>query len=292
MVVNAPGKVVVLGEYAVVDGAPAIVRAVDRGVRCTVTPSDQLGWTTPTSDDRFVARALRSAPAGHYAFTDWRPVRSVEKVGLGGSAAATVAAIVAARQHAGRAAGVDEVFGEAFGVHHDVQGSGSGIDIAASTYGGWLRFEKGRASGLGEGPPCAVVFSGRSASTGPRVAQYVGLPDAERNDFVKASRHCVDRFLAEPLAAVREGGVLLRAMAERAGIAYWTDEIDELVGIASEYGGAAKPSGAGGGDIVVAVFGDEETQKAYERAARAAGYLPIDVRTSPGAGTSRNLAGQ
>ncbi|MEO0602701.1 MAG: hypothetical protein AAF211_14765, partial [Myxococcota bacterium] len=120
MVVDAPGKIVVLGEYAVVDGAPAIVRAVDRGVRCTVTSADVRAWSTPTADDRFVARALEEveAPAAHYAFSDWRPVEATEKVGLGGSAAATVAAVVAAWRVAGRAFGPDEVQMAAHDVHH------------------------------------------------------------------------------------------------------------------------------------------------------------------------------
>jgi mevalonate kinase len=40
IVARAPGKLVALGEYAVLDGAPAVVLAVDRYVEVTIEPSD------------------------------------------------------------------------------------------------------------------------------------------------------------------------------------------------------------------------------------------------------------
>ncbi|MEN0066461.1 MAG: hypothetical protein AAGA48_30270 [Myxococcota bacterium] len=288
MIVDAPGKVVILGEYAVVDGAQAIVRAVDRGVRCTVTASPTVQWTTPTGDDRFVARALEAveAPAAHYTFSDWRPVESSEKVGLGGSAAATVAAVVAAARQAGRPVVADEVFAAAFAVHHAVQGSGSGIDVAASAHGGWLSFAEGQARPLGGGPECAVVFSGQSATTGPRVQRYLALNESVRRAFVDETQRIVEAFAITPIDAIRAGAEALRAMADQAGIAYWTPQIEDLVRLASDHGGAAKPSGAGGGDIVVAIFDDPGAREAYERAARSAGFLPIEVSTANGAAGS------
>jgi len=294
VIVRAPGKVVILGEYAVVDGAPSIVRAVDRGVRCTVTAAARRSLSTPTGDDRFVRRALEAvdAPPAHYAFEDDNPVEADEKVGLGGSAAATVAAVVAAWRTAGREPSPDEIFARAFAVHREVQGSGSGIDVAASAHGGWIRFEEGRIERLVEGPPCAVVYTGRSASTGPRVERYRALPASVRRAFVEESRRIVDGFAAEPVGAMRRGAAALRAMADRAGIAYWTDDIEALVALAHDHGGAAKPSGAGGGDIVVALFEDPPRLASYVEAARALGYLLIDVRTASGAGTGEDSAGR
>ena len=53
--VVSPGKLVLLGEYAVLDGAPSIVLAIDRGVSCQGWPGgDALHIETPTGDDRFV----------------------------------------------------------------------------------------------------------------------------------------------------------------------------------------------------------------------------------------------
>lgn len=273
-VFRAPGKVVLVGEYAVVDGAPAVVAAVDRGVACVVTPSDGPSdgrlIETP-EDDRFVRAALDAAGAGpgRYVFTDWNPVGTAEKVGLGGSAAATVVAVLAADP--GRP--VDERHALADRVHRAVQGSGSGIDVAASTFGGVIRFEAGRARPLAAVSP-VVVYTGIAARTGPRVERYARW--SGRDAFVAASREIVDAFPADPVAALRENGRLLRAMAEAAGIAYWTGEIDAVVRAAEAFGGAAKPSGAGGGDVVVALFADPAASAAFA-AATPGRVVPVSL---------------
>ena len=59
LVALAPGKLFLVGEYAVLDGAPAVVAAVDRGVRCEAWPGGEgLRIETPTGDDRFARPAL------------------------------------------------------------------------------------------------------------------------------------------------------------------------------------------------------------------------------------------
>ena len=50
--VFAPGKLVISGEYAVIDGGPSIVMAIDRGVKCTITQGK--GLITPDGDTRFI----------------------------------------------------------------------------------------------------------------------------------------------------------------------------------------------------------------------------------------------
>src|SRR5690606_5262681 len=133
----APGKVVVAGEYAVLDGAPAVVAAVDLGVSVTFEAGPP-GIVTPDGDTRFVAPALAAvdAPAGRYAFAARGGPDLPGKPGLGGSAAATAVAVHAGLALRGAPADPDVVFPVASEVHHRVQGSGSGIDVAASTYGG------------------------------------------------------------------------------------------------------------------------------------------------------------
>ena len=56
------------GEYAVLDGAPALVQAVSAGVTCQVTAHPHLRIDTPDGDDRFVRAALEEigAPSAHY----------------------------------------------------------------------------------------------------------------------------------------------------------------------------------------------------------------------------------
>jgi len=264
--VVAPGKLVLVGEYAVVDGAPAIVAAVDRGVRCDVFEGD--GLETP-GDDTFVRTALVGAPRGRYCFSDAKPVTGLSgKPGFGGSAAATVAAVVAAGFPAERA----------FAVHEAVQGGGSGIDVFAAVHGGVRRFRDGTEVAC---PPMVAVWSGQSASTGSRVAQYRAWPG--RAAFVEASRTLVQAFPAEPFHATREAYGLLRAMAAEAGLAYDLPIFAAVETLAARFGGAAKPSGAGGGDVAVVLLPDPDARAAFNAAAAAAGLVTIPVNVAPGA---------
>lgn len=268
--VLAPGKIVLCGEYAAVDGAPALVLAVNRGVRAAVRPGS--GVQTPQGDDRFVAPALALAPPARYEFSAWNPVDLPGKPGFGSSAAACVAACVAA--------GIDKT--RAFEFHRAVQGGGSGLDVAASIAGGLIRFEAGAFAPL----PCplpalSVIWSGQSASTGPRVQAYRAWPG--RGAFLRASAEVVARFPADPVAGLAENADLLVHMAEAAGLDYLTPALARTMALARAHGGAAKPSGAGGGDISVALFADPGARDAFEAACAAEGLTPIAVSPSPGA---------
>ena len=268
--VLAPGKLVIVGEYAVVDGGPALVLAIDRGVRCDVLRRDgPLRIETPDGDARFVRPALRDQP-GHFVFGAWNPVDLPGKPGFGGSAAACVAACVAA----GRPVS------DAFAIHHTVQGSGSGADVAAAAHGGMIRFERGEARPVPPVQP-VVVYSGESARTGPRVQAYRAW--ADRRDFVRRSAELVDAFHDDPVRTLHEAGALLRAMAEAAELAYRTPGLDRIEALARAHGGAAKPSGAGGGDCAVALFNDPDAGAAFARACAAAGLPPIRVAPAPAA---------
>lgn len=267
--IYVPGKLVLLGEYAVLDGTPAIVAAVDHGVQCTISPGDEI--LTP-GDDRFVRAALVGAPKRRYEFQDWNPVIGISgKAGFGGSAAATVAACAAAGPE-----GADP-----FVVHQTVQGGGSGIDVFASLFGGVRRYVIGQRlpqEPLGA-PVFSVVWSGVSAKTGPRVAQY--LHWGGRAGFCKEMAALVEGFERQPVAAVRAGYALLGSMAASAGIAYDLPAFRRICDLAGEVGGGAKPSGAGGGDIAVAVFSDPEAKLAFERACSVEGLVVIPTEVVP-----------
>ncbi|MFT4624707.1 MAG: phosphomevalonate kinase [Myxococcota bacterium] len=282
MRVVAPGKIVLIGEYAVLDGGPAVVAAVDRGVACDMRPGPSFQITTPDGDDRFVRPALvaAGAPAGEYRFTAWNPTATTTKAGLGGSAAATVAAVVAAHAAAGTTATLPEVEALARRVHHRVQGSGSGIDITASVWGGIRRVQGDRSESVDSALP-VLVYSGTSARTGPRVVQYRALHD--RTAFVAASQSAVDRFASDPLRAFTEAREALDQMTRAAGIAYWTPGLRTVVELAAQHGGQAKPSGAGGGDCAVALFPDGTQRSSFVTACRNAGLVVIPIHVAQGA---------
>lgn len=272
--VLAPGKLVLLGEYAVLDGGPALVMAIDRGVRCDITPAPGLEIETPDGDDRFVRPALRGCAPGRYRFSPWNPVDLPGKPGFGGSAAACVAACVAA----GRPAL------DALDIHRAVQGGGSGIDVLASALGGTLRVEGADRSAARAHAP-VVVYSGTSARTGPRVERYRAWADGrpDHQAFRERSAAAVDRFDADPLGAVEAALDNLIDMSRRADLDYLTPGLARVVDLARAHGGAAKPSGAGGGDVAVAWFLDPQAQTEFLAACQAHGLPSIPVQVAPGA---------
>ncbi len=130
---SAPGKVVLCGEYAVLDGAPAVCMAIDRRAMVTVTniDGDYHRVSTPGNsmlEGRFVANGdsvdwLQGAD--HYKIVDavWRTLEpvgngglsielntrgfidqiSTKKIGIGSSAALTVALVRGtSSEHAGQ----------------------------------------------------------------------------------------------------------------------------------------------------------------------------------------------
>ncbi|MEN9786647.1 MAG: hypothetical protein RLZZ299_1911 [Pseudomonadota bacterium] len=280
--VYAPGKLVLLGEYAVLSGAPAVVSAVPWGVRCRVEPGR--GWSVP-GDDRFVRAALAGAPADtgpgarRFVFEAWPPLDLESKPGFGGSAAACVAACLAG----GRPAE------DAYAVHRAVQGDGSGIDVFASIHGHARVFDpsdparhRARVAVL----PVAV-WSGTSAATGPRVAAYRAWAASDTRAharFVAESAACVAAFADAPVTALREAGKQLRAMAARAGMDdYETAALRAIRALAEQHHGACKPSGAGGGDVAVALFPDPDTRRGFLEACAREGWRTFDARPVPGA---------
>ncbi|MCO4743493.1 MAG: hypothetical protein KC912_01810 [Proteobacteria bacterium] len=276
----APGKLVLVGEYAVLNGGAALVAAVNRGVKVDVDSAPRLEIETP-GDDSFVRAALRGAPASLYRFADHNPVATETKAGFGGSAAATVVATAA--KHALQGAPLDRarVFAEAFETHHQVQGSGSGIDVAASSFGGVLRFAPTGHTEVQGVPSPVVIWTGSSAKTGPRVQAYRAWT-GNRQAFVDVSNEIVEAFAHNPIQMLDAAWHVLTSMSASAGVAYQTPAIDHIVALAQAHDGAAKPSGAGGGDCVIALLPDPERNRDFRLAVARAGFRVIPIRIAPG----------
>jgi phosphomevalonate kinase len=121
-----------------------------------------------------------------------------------------------------------------------------------------------------------AVWSGRSAKTGPRVARYQAWQG--RSGFVERSRQLVEAFPADPIACLRDAYALLQDMAVGAGLDYDSPEHQRIAALAVALGGAAKPSGAGGGDVAVALLPDAERLQEFVVQLTEMGLPPIPVQ--------------
>ena len=272
-IIRAPGKLVLAGEYAVLDGAPAVVLAINRGVECEIAKGH--GFSTPMNDTRFIEHARSLSNRHKLIFRDWNPVTSIpygQKPGFGGSGSACV---IATRL-------MDMPWSKALQIHHQVQGGGSGIDVKASILGGMFIWEpiEERTQALRPFHP-VVVWTGESAKTGPRVQQYLHYENREW--FVRNSIRFTQLFLENPIKGTKALYKNLTLMSRETGLPYLTQNIEMLVRWATECGGAAKPSGAGGGDCVIAFFEEPEQQRLFiERIDAHPIFSQIDYEVSEG----------
>jgi phosphomevalonate kinase len=301
----APGKAILCGEYAVLHGAPAISVATDRSVRAWIAPG------SGTALSPFVVAALQQVAAelrklnrpteqllqsGAIGVDSTALYEKENKLGLGSSAAVTVAVTGAALASAGvELADKRRLFELADQAHATAQGTrGSGVDVATSVWGGAIRFQRkgGHAEISSVELPDEVrltfVFTGKSASTAELIGRVKAL--AERDPA--AHEAAIGRLVwqAHAFAAAiadKDASALLHAadgyheamreLGVAAGAEIVTAEHAQLAALARRNGGAAKPSGAGGGDLGVAFTVGGEATRALREDLERAGLTPLSV---------------
>ena len=243
MKVLAPGKLVLTGAYAVLEGAPAVVAAIDRyAVADTGEP------------ERVDTSSMRDEGG--------------RKLGLGSSAAWRVAA-EGAREAAGGAdlrvvAVRARIFDAVRAAHARDQGGGSGVDVAAAVHGGVVRYvldgarANARRAPLPQGVELAAFFSGESARTSDLRARVEALKARDRHALARlcdvaleADAAVVSGAALDFVRAARAFGAALARLGESADAPIVPPAFSELASLAARDGGAFLPSGAGGGDVGV-----------------------------------------
>jgi phosphomevalonate kinase len=246
----------------VLEGAPAIVSAVDRYVHCDSAREADI--VTPE-----VRAALPAGPVPHFDADELRA--DGRKLGLGSSAAILVASLAAARAEPGadEAALRRAIQAPALSAHRQAQGGGSGVDVAASIWGGTLIVLRRGAQELQmtmvELPGELVVeawASDVSASTPALLAKVATFREERPGDYapimkslIAAARDAVRALgrehLGELVAALNAQRRGLARLGDFAGAPIVTPAVAELATWADTRGAAVLPSGAGGGDIVL-----------------------------------------
>jgi mevalonate kinase len=266
---TAPGKVILLGEHAVVFGEPAFAAALPVGVRATVTPTVSGGLVidapgVPVDDARVQAAVqLMASRTGvehaHIRVESALPVGG----GLGSSAAFSVALLRAL------APSLDDrtLLAHSLASEALFHGTPSGVDSATCVRGGLIRFQRGErldVTPVRAARPLSLVvgLTGKTRRTISAVQSLRARIDAEPNRW----RPLVARLggLAEGGVADVEAGELAllgarmneaHALLSECGVS--TPELDAIVVAAREAGAlGAKLTGAGGGGAAVALVSD------------------------------------
>jgi mevalonate kinase len=273
---HAFGKVILLGEHAVVYGVPAIVAGIDRGARALARalphgPSVlSVGPVRVTrGDGSDLARAFAAvldaceitAPVGVEADTDLPAA-----AGLGCSAALGVAVVRALDAFGGiDAAPPADVARRAMRWEQVFHGTTTGIDATAASRGGCLLYRrvKGAASvkGLELRQPLtiAVGHTGIASTTRAMVERVARLRE-QQPDLVGHAFDAIGALVHRAEAAIgsSDHATLCRLMDENqtilGSLSISCDEIETMCRFAKESGAlGAKLTGAGGGGCVIAL---------------------------------------
>ncbi|MCX2926325.1 phosphomevalonate kinase [Streptomyces sp. NEAU-W12] len=354
---RAPGKLLVAGEYAVLQpGQPAVVVAVNRYVTVTacaaegaeiVIDSDLLdhevrlcrsgeGLRTVSLHDPGLVRGVLAHLVSVVETVEGlrteqglglAPLRLTVrsdlhhngiKIGLGSSAAVTVAATQAVADHYGMRLSPQDHFRLALLASIRVDAGPSGADLAAAAWRGWVVYRAPDRHALRHSlhlngvartlrthwpdfavralppPPGLVLHAGWSGSPASTSALVAGLAAKQwwrgtaRDGFLADSERCataVARALqrGEPQAlldAVRSARHLLARLDTEAALGIFTPSLRLLCEVAESCGGAAKPSGAGGGDCGIALLPDHRSPTLLRQRWSAAGITPLPLEVT------------
>jgi ERG8-type phosphomevalonate kinase len=314
-IISAPGKLFLIGEYAVLHGHPAIVAAVDRRVTGRFisggAPATPLVQSIVDVVRNYLLEDGGTPPDGAPLLDSSALASSTGKLGLGSSAAVAAAGVGALLD----AAGCDLEYTQTLALmlahraHRAAQGGrGSGADVAAAIYGGIISYRRQgqdvtvqsyRRQGqdvtvqpveLPNGVELVVFSTGTPSSTVDHVralevyakekpepwsARLTEIGAVARN-FTAA---CVDDAAPGIFEAVTRANVLLDLLGREMGLPIVTPALAEAAKLAADLGGAAKPSGAGGGDVGVAFLTDEKAAETFRARASHLGLEILSIRT-------------
>ena len=242
---------------------------------------------------------------------------SGKKYGLGSSAAVTVATVKALCHFYNLPVTKDEIFKLAAIAHFEVQGNGSLGDVAASVYGGWIAYHSFDRQWLAQqrkyldlrtlvdlpwpdlkieslkapsNLQLLIGWTGKPASTSQlvdKISLFKARQQKEYRQFLEDSKHCIQRMvegfhnadLESIKNEIRYNRELLKQLGTNSGVHIETPVLNKLCQIAEDFGGAAKTSGAGGGDCgIVAIDRDSNFKQVLKKwTANKIEQLPLSV---------------
>lgn len=289
-VCSAPGKLILMGEHAVLHGYPCIVAAVDQRLRVSLIPRDddkiflhsaemgnfettvsEVEDLNPPQEFLFVLKTVQSVkPQTGFEMTIDSDFSST--IGFGSSAAVTVATLGALL---GESLSKDELFERAYAIIYTAQGKkGSGADIAASVYGGISFYKMGQRIETVHDflYPLTAVYAGYKTPT-PQVIKMVAEKENQNPDYYKKlyaamgaicesgwnaikdkNKHSLGKLMNDNQALLKDLGVSDETLDD---IFLQLNDCNDILG--------AKISGSGLGDCVIGLgesssVGDYETR--------------------------------
>lgn len=308
------------GEYGVLDGGPALLAAVDRRAMVTMELAERYtisapGWLQqdvffdwPAGNDQPIWQdltpnvaerlTLLDALLTHYPDKPAAPMRftlhtqaffsGTKKLGLGSSAALCVALTSALTQQLGSQA----TLADCQQVHFTFQGSGSGADVAACYQGGVVSFQLSQPlmpASLPSGLELAFIWTNLSASTKDMLSTLADHKQHQPKSYRQSMQALQDAAMLILPQADLDGWLMaatsfiatLKQFAAQTNLPIFCSPHSELMTLAQEYGILYKPTGAGGGDLGVAMATNQPALQAFCAQAINLGLQTISLNVDP-----------
>jgi hydroxymethylglutaryl-CoA reductase len=292
------GKVILLGEHAVVYGSHALAAAIplaiqakvedaDKGVHVIVprwglevnlnTVGTQHNSLFQSLDLIFTTLGVRDRGMRLEIFP-----HVPRAMGLGGSAALAVAVVRAVAKHFSLKLSDQEVSELAYKCETVAHGRASGIDNTMAAYGGFMLFKRGDAGPFmrtvtpGKKLPIVIGMSGIESLTATTVGRvneaWKRSPELYERIFKE-----IDQLTLQAVAAIERGNLaelgelmnINQGLLNALQVSSW--ELEELIEIARKNGalGAKLTGGGGGGSMIALCDGNSDD---VARAMQRAGY--------------------
>ena len=275
----ASGKIILLGEHAVVYGRPALAAPIPLAVEARVVDSADTvllvpRWgieqripplsENPQGVTGILALLLERLDLASRALTIEAFPNVPRAMGLGGSSALAVAVIRALSDHFKLDLSNERINKLAFECERAAHGTPSGVDNTIATYGSTLLFENNGSPSFQEVRPArsvsiAIGISGKESLTATTVAQVRQAWERQPERYERIFDQIGDLTLAGTEAlqdgAYQELGELMNlCQGYLNALQVSTPELEELIHIARRCGAVgAKLTGGGGGGSVIAL---------------------------------------
>lgn len=281
MKATAPGKLFLIGEYAVLEGGPAILTTVPQRAEASLAPTDTAMVTTITSETQQIPlhEALTDLPLVSLVLNKLNCREQLQqhtltldtsafykkgvKLGLGSSAAVTAALVKLLLPGADQ----PRQFDIANHCHQNFQsGKGSGADIALSVNDIPITFRMGH-------PPESIslptdlymlaIWTGQAASTTAFISglqRWQGSHEKRylhhMHQLIETAEQCVNAIKTDQtrqvLAIIEQYGGHLESLSSESGLDFYNPSHLTLRKQVELMHCVYKPSGAGGGDFGIA----------------------------------------
>ncbi|HSA83847.1 MAG TPA: mevalonate kinase [Patescibacteria group bacterium] len=307
--ISAPGKLMLFGEHAVVYDRPCLVTAVDQRMRATVEVLDSHDFILDAPDVKisnykksintigkgeipkgamFIEIAVKNFKTRYGLKKGIRITTQSEfssQFGFGSSSASTVCTLKALSELLGKKLSNKQLFDLAYKTVLDIQGKGSGFDVAAAVYGGTLYFVTG---GKTIKPlqikklPLLVGYSGVKADTVTLMNQvkatsekYPKVITGIYNEIAKLIPLAQNALLKNDWET--SGELMNINQGYLAALGVSTQKLEDIIYAIRDNGGyGAKLSGAGGGDCIIGLA-PESKIVAIKKTVKSVGGEFLDV---------------